>query len=218
MRGTLRRLPDVALLMTIRLGPSETGPNRRLVSRPSRRCSGSAAFTSPRPTTRSPAERNRSRRSRPDSHERCFFGKPRCEAAHRSLPWSGGNRFRFPSGSSAVRPYQLPASGERPKSGRRTDSESAVADGQLAIHFEAERLRRLRWGKLPKPPETVKVPYAKCNTDNFDAGEAVAWLVTRPEWTRLLVPRATRSKPSAREKVRSRRTPPESWRAPSSSR
>ena len=43
-------------------------------------------------------------------------------------------------------------------------------------------MRRLRWGQLPKPPETVKVPYAKCNSENYDDGELVAWLVSRPEW------------------------------------
>jgi hypothetical protein len=77
----------------------------------------------------------------------------------------------------------LPVSEELPSDGRTTDSESAVADGQLVIDFEAERLKRVRWGELPKPPAEVKVPYAKCNDeDGADEGEVRAWLMTRPEW------------------------------------
>lgn len=48
---------------------------------------------------------------------------------------------------------------------------------------EAERdKRRLRYGLLPVPSETVEVPYAKRHDDDFDAGEVVGWLVDRPEW------------------------------------
>jgi hypothetical protein len=88
-----------------------------------------------------------------------------------------------PSGLPAGWPYLLPVSGERPKSGRHTDSESEATPGQLVIDFEAERVRRLRWGQLPKPPAEVKVPYAKRHDeDDTDEGEVIAWLMTRPEW------------------------------------
>lgn len=47
-----------------------------------------------------------------------------------------------------------------------------------------EPRRRLRFGALPTPPEVVESPYAKCRDEfkDFDEGEAVAWLVGRPEW------------------------------------
>lgn len=94
------------------------------------------------------------------------------------------NRFRFPPGNAASRTYRAAVSGRRAKERRqKRDGKEPASSGPPVVDFEAARQRRVRYGPLPKPPEEVKVPYAKRHDEaDTDEGEVIAWLMTQPEW------------------------------------
>jgi hypothetical protein len=72
---------------------------------------------------------------------------------------------------------------ETPSSGATSARKSKGQVGiQLTLDLDAARKRRARFGPLPEPPAEIRSPYAKRHHEDFDAGEAIAWMMTRPEW------------------------------------